>query len=229
MAKTIISSNKGFYAILDYTKPTKDILAVGYLPGKSIYTPAYHIVVQPSDMLVYGQEVWDGIVEPIRTPLEALLQTIYGAGASLTSTSKKFSLHLDIVENSLEDQYESVEVVDFMAFCGALKRYQTLADGSQIDLLMLGPGDTRPNINDLVFSNSFDLMYDIIDLIGIEGMYPYLYAKDGIDFAVLSDRIKAWIPDLSERQTWVYNTMIPLLRELRAPVLSQSQILSITS
>lgn len=222
MAVTI--SDKGFYAVVNFASPGKEITALNYGPGKTVYTPPYLIVIEPADFTLYGQPVWDGVSPPIRTELEAFLQTLYGAGASLTSNSVQHNLDTAINEAGLAGDYAKVQVVDFMAFTGALKRYQTLQDGTQVDLLSLGLGDTRPNLNDLERNEDFNLMYGIIDHLGVQGILPYLYVKEGINFKQFCDRIRVWKQEKEEREVWVYQTLIPLLRVQKAPVLTEAQV-----
>lgn len=212
-------ADTGFYAIVDFTSPTREILRIGYRPGSKVRVKAGYIVVQPLPNLIIDE---NGAV--IRTALEAFLQTLYGYGASLTSSSMKHDLHSAIVDNGLESQYADIEVVDFMAFTGALNRLQTLKNGTQVDLLGLGPDDIRPNLNDLVFKDDFSLMYGIIDHVGVEGIYPYLFVKEGISFDQLAARIKVWKPEADDRKEYVYNTLLGLLRQLRAPVLTEKQV-----
>lgn len=227
MATTIASS--GFYGVVDFLSSAKEILEVGYAPGVTKYTPPYQIVVQPPDPLIY--EYVNGVkTDPevqIRTPFEAFLQTMYGAGASLTSKSIFHDLNADMIEAGVTDQYAGVEVVDFMAFTGAIDRYQTLPDGTLVDCLSITPGDPRPNLNGLISKEDFSLMYAIISHVGIQGIYPYLYASEGINFKQFCDRLRIWKPEKEERTTYIYTELIPLLRTLKAPVLTEAQVLSL--
>lgn len=227
MATTIADS--GFFGILDFSSETREIVEVGYAPGTTKYTPAWLIVVQPLDNLIY--EYVDGTkTDPavqIRTPFDAFLQTMYGYGASFTSKSVTHDLNADMVENDLTGQYADVEVVDFMAFTGAIDRYQTLPDGTLVDCLSITPGDPRPNLNGLVSKEDFSLMYAIIDHVGIQGIYPYLYAKEGINFKQFCDRLRIWKPETKERAAYIYTELIPLLRTLKSPVLTEVQVLSL--
>ena len=159
-------SDTGFYAVVNFASPGKEILSIGHNVGVTIYNPPGTAVIEPADLPLYGTDTPDPDAEYIRTPFEAFLQTLYGAGVSLTSSSVEHDLNADIEAAGLSDDYAKVQVADFMAFCGALKRYQTLKDGTQVDLLSLGPGDERPNLNDLQRSDDFTLMYGIIDHIG---------------------------------------------------------------
>ena len=227
MATTIADS--GFYGIVDFATASKEIVGVGYAPGVTIYSPAYQVVVQPPDDLIYEYE--DGVkVDPvvqIRTAFEAFLQTLYGAGASLTSDSVFHDLDSVMIDAGVSDQYSGIEIVDFMAFTGAVDRFQTMPDGSQEDLLSLGPGDPRPNVNAITSEGDFSLMYEVIDHLGIQGMYPYLYSREGINFKEFCDRLRIWKEEAEERQEYVYQTLIPLLRLEKSPVLTEAQVLSL--
>ena len=227
MATTIATS--GFYGIVNFASPSKEIVEVGYSPGDTKYTPPYLVVVQPPDFLIY--EYVDGIkVDPevkIRTEFEAFLQTLYGAGASLTSQSVLHDLNQSMIDNGITDQYGGVQVVDFMAFTGAIDRYQTLPDGTLVDCLDITPGDPRPNLNGLNVKDDFGLMYEIINHIGIQGIYPYLYAREGISFDEFCERLIIWKPETTERTGYIYAELIPLLRTLKAPVLTEAQVLSL--
>ena len=222
-------SDTGFYAVINFASPGKEITSIGHNVGATIYNPPGTAVIEPADLPLYGTDTPDPDAEYIRTPFEAFLQTLYGAGVSLTSSSVEHDLNADIEAAGLSDDYAKVQVADFMAFCGALKRYQTLKDGTQVDLLSLGPGDERPNLNDLQRSDDFTLMYGIIDHIGIQGILPYLYVKEGLTFDELCERIRAWKTIKEERETWTYEKLIPLLREQKAPVLTEQQVLMIVS
>lgn len=225
MAVTI--SDTGFYAVVNFASPGKEITLVDYGPGKTVYTPPYLIVIEPADISLYGQLTWDGVSPQIRTGLEAFLQTLYGSGASLTSNSVQHDLDSAINEAGLAGDYAKVQVVDFMAFTGALKRFQTLQDGTQVDLLGLGPGDARPNLNDLERNEDFGLMYGVIDHLGVQGILPYLYVKEGINFKQFCDRIRVWKEEKEDRELWVYSTLIPLLRLQNAPVLTEQEVLDL--
>lgn len=229
MATTI--NDSGFFGIVDFSSPSKEIVSVGYDPGVTKYTAPWLIVVQPVDFLIY--QYIDGVkTDPavkIRTEFDAFLQTLYGAGASLTSNSIFHDLNSDMEANDLTDQYADVEVVDFMAFTGAIDRYQTLPDGSLVDCLNITPGSPRPNLNGLVSKEDFSLMYQIIEHLGIQGIYPYLYAKEGINFKQFCDRLRIWKQDTKERTDYIYQKLIPLLRTpaLKAPVLTEAQVLEL--
>lgn len=231
MATTIADS--GFYGIVDFSTASKEIVGIGYDPGVTIFSPASQIVVQPPDSQIYkydgNQRATDEDGNDIqeRTPFEAFLQTLYGAGASLTSESVFHDLDTVMVEAGVSDQYSGIEIVDFMAFTGAVDRFQTMPDGSQVDLLSLGPDDTRPNVNAITSEGDLSLMYEVIDHLGIQGMYPYLYSREGINFKEFCDRLRIWKEEAEERQEYVYQTLIPILRTEKSPVLTESQVLSL--
>lgn len=239
MATTIADS--GFYGIVNFATSSKEIVEVGYAPGITKYTPPYLVVVQPPDNLIYKYETQIQVtlggtievqvkVEPeeqIRTPFEAFLQTLYGYSASLTSESVYHDLNQDMIDNGLTGQYARVQVVDFMAFTGAIDRYQTLPDGTLVDCLSIEAGEPRPNLNGLKFKDDFSLMNEVIRHIGIQGMYPYLYAREGIDFKEFCDQLRIWKPEKEERETYIYDTLIPLLRVEKSPVLTEAQVLSL--
>ena len=214
----------GFYAAVDFRVPSPIILKIGYRPGVTISTPPGVVVIQPVPQLIWP----DGNQSQpqIRTPFEAFLQTLYGANATLTSASTTHDLHSEMVAGGVAGQYAKVAIVDFMAFTAVLKRYQTLPDGEQVDLLSLGPGDVRPNINDLK-RNGMDLMKDIITHLGIQGIYPYLYTKEGISFKELCDYLREWLPDVIDRTAYVYSTFLPILKAEKSPILTESQIFSL--
>jgi hypothetical protein len=220
----------GFYAIVDFDHPDKIIRSIGYSPGARIWnhgilnTPPPYVgkmVVEPNPTLIWPEG--NPANTAIRTPFEAFMQTIYGVEASLSSESVSHDLHSEMVAGGVTAQYAKVAIVDFMAFTGVLRKFQTLPNGSQVDLLELGPGDVRPNINDLV-RNGLDLMHNIITHLGIQGIYPYLYTKEGISFEELCDYLREWIPDVAERTEYVYSTFIPILRAEKSPILTYEQI-----
>ena len=225
----------GFFAIVDFSSKSKTVLDVGYVtPGTAkkwmhsiLNTPPPYtgkMVVEPNPTLIWPSG--NPANPPIRSVFEAFLQTLYGVNASLTSDSRKHDLHSQMVAGGVDSQYGEVEIVDFMAFTGAIDRQQTLPDGTVIDCLNIAEGAPRPLVSALRKKPDFSTMYQIIEHLGIEGMYPSLYAREGITFAQFTDRIHAWIPDQPTREAYVYNTLIPLLRNqaLKAPVLTEAMI-----
>jgi hypothetical protein len=70
-------------------------------------------------------------------------------------------------------------------------------------------------------------MQGIITHLGIQGIYPYLYTKEGITFKELCDYLREWIPDLTERATYVYTEFLPILKSQKSPILTEAQITSL--
>lgn len=211
----------GFFACVDFTHPLKLIRYLGFKPGANISTPPGIFVVQPPAQLIWPNG--DSQQPQIRTAFEAFLQTLYGAGATLSSDSVSHDLNSSMVTGGVLSQYAGVQVVDFMAFCGAISRQQTLPDGTQVDCLNIAPGAPRPLMRDLERKNN-NLMFSIIRHIGIQGILPYLYARDGITFKDFCDELRIWKPEKNERAGYVYAALIGILRSERAPVLTEAQI-----
>lgn len=214
----------GFYAVVDFRFAIKPIRKIGYKPGILLQTPPGRVVIQPANRALYGVDNPALDQEMIRTPLEAFLQTLYFVGASLSSLSGNFDLDEEMIEGGVDDQYGRVQITDFMAFTGALKRFQTLRNGNQVDLLGLIAGDKRPNLNDLNRSDDFKLMFGVIRHLGIQGILPYLYLREGINFKEFCDEFRLWKETAEEREEFVYGRLQPILRMNNAPVLSEENI-----
>jgi len=208
-------ADTGLYAVIDGRNDLRPIRQIGYNPGSTVYTPPGVVVLQPLKQLIAAGQ----------NPLEALLNTMYGFQVSLTSeVDVQHDLHGLIKAAKKEEWYDAVQVVDFMALTGAIKRYQTLPNGSIIDLLSdFEPKQKRPNINALE-RNGNELMFSIIKHLGLWGLLPYLYAKEGITFDDLNKCIKEWITEESDRRRYVVKELIPLLRTLRSPVLTEAMV-----
>ena len=211
----------GFFAAIDTNHPLKVIRSIGYRPGATVTTPDGVDVFQPPPQLIWPGG--DSNQPAIRTAFDAFLQTLYGAGATLSSTSVIHDLHSEMISGNVTSQYAGVQVVDFMAFCGAISRQQTLPDGTQVDCLNIAPGAPRPLMRDLERKDNV-LMFSIITHLGIQGMLPYLYSREGITFKDFCEELRKWKPDQFDRENYVINTLIPLLRLERSPVLTEEQI-----
>ncbi len=219
-------ADTGFFAVIDLLQPLKPVTMIGYRPGAKITPPLGRVTVQPLPQLIWPNG--DSNQPAIRTAFEAFMQTLYGSGASLTSESVTHQLDEEMraAGSTVTAQYARVQVVDFMAFCGAISRQQTLPDGTQVDCLALGPGDERPLMRDLERKDN-NLMFSIITHLGIQGMLPYLYAGDAITFKDFCDQLRIWKPDPVARSLYVFGELVSLLRLAKSPVLSEAQILEL--
>lgn len=230
MASTTINPATGFYAVVNFSPPSPTITKIGYRPGIKIWMPNFfaalpdqygRAVIQP-----LPTDIWTGgdpSATQIRTPFESFLRVLYGVQCEMTGRNNLPDLYNDMDAAGVLSQCAAVQVVDFMAFCGAIERYQVLPGGSQVDCLRFGAGDNRPLVADLRRKDD-SLMWQIIEFLGLWGMLPHLFIKGGISFETFIEKLKVWQPEPEARQAYYVSTLRNVLRQGNAPVLSPDQI-----
>jgi len=218
---TIIAAT-GFWAQLDTRQAGLPVLRAGYSPGIKIYSPAWLPIVQPNPALML-----DPPAGPGNNALEAFLNTLYGAGANLISDERRFHLSDEMEAAGELDQFDKLQVVDFMALTEAVERHQVMPDGTQVDLLSFQPGQQRPGLQGLQKKDS-SVMLKVIRHLGLQGFCPHLWARGGITFQEFSACLKEWKPDLQARQQYVAGPLNTLLRQkLRARMFRPEELQSL--
>ena len=204
MATPIGSS--GFWAQVDLNDPTRPIFRVGYSPGATVHSPEGLQVIQANPVLM--QDPPNGLGN---NAIEAFLNTLYGVGANLYGDDKIFDLSDKMEEAGILDQFDKIQIVDFMALTEAIERYQVLPNGEQVDTLSFQPSQKRPGLQGLKRKDNV-LMMAVIKHLGLWAFAPYLWSVGGIDFDEFDYCIKQWKPDKADRTKYFTETLMPLLR-----------------
>lgn len=108
--------------------------------------------------------------DPVRTDLEVFLLSIYALNLFLGSDMYLNDFNQDLEDASLLGEYDSINIIDFMVLTGAKERTYRDKDNEMIDIMSLGPEDSRPKLSEVEDTEEGNiLMIDIIKYRGLKG------------------------------------------------------------
>ena len=222
------ATENGFFVCFDATDHIKPLKSIHY---NDINTSTEYYILEPMlthpviGMYIDPDGDLNDAANIARNEFESFLLHLYAAGVFISSTDDYHDLDADMVEAGITSMYDGVNVLDFLVLTGAKVRNYKQSDGTILDLMTLGPSDTRPNLTD-VPDIDISLVKDVVKHIGLKGFVPYLYAAEGIDFDTFAELVLFFYPDATDRATYwatpstglqafLTSKSVPMLTELQ--------------
>lgn len=226
------SGDADFYAVFDHTKSHLPLLSI-YYDDRTMASPYYIIEGAYLDANIGIWEDPDTQLTRVRGKFESFLLTLYGADIFIADDNGTHKIDDDMVAAGLLDKddtagttpYDDLNILDFMVLTRAKKRYYTKPDGSIIDLMALGPSETRPVLTDVDDEQpDRELLKAVIKNLGMKGFCQYLYAGEAISFKIFCELIEYFFPGILERITYYNSTIKPFFKANRVPMLSAAEL-----
>lgn len=225
-----ISGGPGFYATLTQNQSTGQL----YLT-RCQYVQAAQFPASPTEMVIVSDQqtmlTYSGIdvVDEPKRELEAFIRSLYVLGTEFDTNPNTFELHEEMellgkIQKYPNDQtglinfYQSIAVFDFMAMTGAILY--------PFNRLVTGDLTTRPTIQDAPQGDK-GVMWGVLRTLGIWGFLVNLLADYGISESEFTEKLIEWLPDQSDRQSWVYSYVLQHLRTKGWRILSSSEVVNL--
>lgn len=231
-----------FYAVIDPTPGVGKLHRLGFTSGPvasrfPIIEPAYAMFpLQPMKPDGNGGET---PTTKTRSQLEVFLMTLYGAQLnifqSLSSVEESLNLDAQILEAGQEAQYESIQIVDFLALTGAVSRFWKVTGNGTVNVLELGPDDERPEITELERGDGGLQLEQVVKYVGLFSLVKRLFAAGAISFDKLNELYHWFWPNRTERMEKVFGrfpndpgSLQAYLVAKRHPLLTEGQKLKLS-